>query len=69
MSLVKDTISVEIQETIKKSVEYKSQRDSSKSEYKKSFFTKKLAKNNTKLYELLEALSRLPNQNDSTSTE
>lgn len=69
MSLVKETISVEIQQTVKKSVEFKSQRDSAKTEYKKNFFNKKLKNNNVKLYELLEALNRLPKENAPSETK
>ena len=55
-----DIVRAEITELRDTSLKYRKLIDTAKTKYKKQYYTKKLAKNNKKLMEMLVALDRLP---------
>lgn len=70
MSIVTDTLKAELLELIPISKKYADDIDTAKTEFKKTFAKKKLAKNNAKIADILIALNRVEqNKNEKIDEE
>lgn len=69
MSIVKDAIREETRVLIKKTIDLRIKRDNTKLEHGKKLFTKKIIKNNKKIAEMLDALTRIEDNNNEIATE
>jgi hypothetical protein len=58
--LMREALKQEIQELADKSVEFKRTIDTAKTELKKEIFRKKLRRNNNKVFEMIDALNKIP---------
>jgi len=58
--LMREALKQEIQELADRSVQFKRTIDTAKTEVKKEIFRKKLRRNNNKVFEMIEALDKIP---------